>query len=86
MLLLFVEQENGLTLLGNNPIFGLDSEQREGTRFVGPLTAIWYLIFIIPFFIFVPEAKLATDSKLNIIRALKDLASNIINLKNRELD
>ena len=25
MLLLFVEQENGLILLGNNPIFGLDS-------------------------------------------------------------
>ena len=41
MLLLFVEQDNGLTLLGNSPIFGLDQEQREGTRIVGPLTAIW---------------------------------------------
>ena len=82
MLLLFVEQDNGLTLLGNNPMFGLDPEQREGTRIVGPLTAIWYLIFIIPFFIFVPEAKLATVSKLDVMKALKDLLSNIINLKN----
>ena len=73
MLLLFVEQDNGLTLLGNNPMFGLDPEQREGTRIVGPLTAIWYLIFIIPFFVFVPEAKLATVSKLDIMKALKGL-------------
>ena len=82
MLLLFVEQDNGLTLLGNNPMFGLDPDQREGTRIVGPLTAIWYLIFIIPFFVFVPEAKLATVSKLDVMKALKDLLSNIINLKN----
>ena len=82
MLLLFVEQDNGLTLLGNNPMFGLDPEQREGTRIVGPLTAIWYLIFIVPFFIFVPEAKLATVNKLDVMKALKDLLSNIINLKN----
>ena len=51
MLALFVEQDNGLTLLGNNPALGLDPSEREGTRIVGPLTALWYVVFMIPFFI-----------------------------------
>jgi len=60
MLLLFAESDQGVTLLGNAPLFGLDPELREGTRFVGPFIAIWYAIFIIPFFLFVrddPEAE-----------------------------
>ena len=35
MLGLFVEQENGFTLLGSNPALGLDAADREGTRVVG---------------------------------------------------
>lgn len=57
MLLFFVEQPNGLTLLGHPPAFGLDATSREGTRFVGPFTAIWYAIFIIPFYLWTREAK-----------------------------
>ena len=55
MLLLFAESDQGVTLLGNAPLFGLDPEAREGTRFVGPFIAIWYAIFIIPFFMFVRD-------------------------------
>ena len=55
MLLLFAENDQGVTLLGNAPLFGLDPEMREGTRFVGPFIAIWYAIFIIPFFMFVRD-------------------------------
>jgi len=55
MLLLFAESEDGVTLLGIAPLFGLDPEAREGTRFVGPFIAIWYIIFIIPFFLFVRD-------------------------------
>ena len=50
MLALFLEQPSGKTLLGVDPVFGLDATQREGTRFVGPLTAVWFLIFMIPYF------------------------------------
>ena len=57
MLGLFVEQESSLTLLGSKPALGLDPSEREGTRIVGPLTALWYVIFIIPFFAFVPEVR-----------------------------
>ncbi|MCJ8138385.1 MFS transporter [Falsirhodobacter halotolerans] len=36
-----------------DPPFGLDPAAEEGTRVAGPLTAIWYLVFMIPFFAFV---------------------------------
>ena len=55
MLLLLDDGSNGKTLLGNAPLFGLDPEQREGTRSVGPLSAIWYIVFMIPFFLWVRE-------------------------------
>ncbi len=55
MLLLFAESDEGVTLLGIAPLFGLDPEMREGTRFVGPFIALWYFIFIIPFFMFVRD-------------------------------
>ncbi|MCK0101177.1 MFS transporter [Pseudohalocynthiibacter sp. F2068] len=49
--------ETGRTILGLAPAFGLDPEMREGTRFVGPFTALWYLIFMIPFVLFVREPR-----------------------------
>jgi MFS transporter, UMF1 family len=58
MLLFFAEgADSGLTLLGTPPLFGLDPEAREGTRFVGPFTAIWFVVFMIPFFLWVREPK-----------------------------
>jgi UMF1 family MFS transporter len=59
MLTLFVEQATGLTLIGIAPIFGLDAAASEGTRSVGPFTAIWYVVFMIPFFLWVREPKVA---------------------------
>ncbi|WP_435260127.1 MFS transporter [Thioclava sp. FR2] len=59
MLLLLAEGQNGKTLIGISPIFGLDPETREGTRAVGPLTAIWYAVFMIPYFLWVREPKKA---------------------------
>jgi UMF1 family MFS transporter len=55
MLALLAENDQGVTLLGNPPLFGLDPDLREGTRSVGPFIAIWYVIFIIPFFLYVRD-------------------------------
>lgn len=54
-LVLMVEQPNGLTIAGLPPIFGLDPAEREGTRFVGPFVALWFAIFMIPYFFWVRE-------------------------------
>lgn len=47
----------GKTLLGLSPLLNLDVVTREGDRIVGPLSAVWYLVFMIPFFLFVPDVK-----------------------------
>ncbi|WP_281954128.1 MFS transporter [Pseudophaeobacter arcticus] len=55
MLLLFVEQGSGKTLIGLDPVLGLDAEAREGTRAVGPFTAIWFVVFMVPYFLWVRD-------------------------------
>ncbi|MEM1429438.1 MAG: MFS transporter [Pseudomonadota bacterium] len=55
MLFFFAESASGTTLLGIAPAFGLDAAAREGTRIVGPFVAAWFLVFIIPFFLWVRE-------------------------------
>lgn len=59
--LLFLAEgaETGTTLLGLPPLFGLDPEAREGTRAVGPFTALWYAVFMIPFALWVREPRTA---------------------------
>ncbi len=58
MLALFqTDPESGRTLVGLPPLFGLDPEAREGTRIVGPLTAVWYAVFMVPFFLWVREPR-----------------------------
>lgn len=57
MLLLLAEGPSGKTMLGISPILGLDPALREGTRAVGPLTAIWFAVFMIPFFLWVREPR-----------------------------
>lgn len=77
MLLLFAEDETtGRTLLGIPPLFGLDPETREGTRFVGPFTAIWYALFMIPFFLWVKEPR-GTGKRVNIGAAMRGLSQTI---------
>ncbi|MGQ2904054.1 MAG: MFS transporter [Neoaquamicrobium sediminum] len=49
--------ETGRTLLGFEPLFGLDPAMREGDRSAGPLTALWYMVFVLPMFLFTPDVK-----------------------------
>lgn len=51
------DPQTGRTMVGLPPMFGLDPAAREGTRIVGPLTAIWYIVFMIPFFLWVREPR-----------------------------
>lgn len=78
MLAFFAESATtGQTLLGLDPAFGLNAEQREGTRFVGPLTAIWYAVFMIPFFLWVRDPKPRKAPKGAVAAALKDVVRTI---------
>ncbi|EAQ03274.1 Major facilitator superfamily (MFS) transporter [Pseudooceanicola batsensis HTCC2597] len=81
MLTLFAENaETGRTLIDIEPVLGLDPEQREGTRFVGPLTAIWYAVFMIPFFLYVRDPKPSRVPKGAAREALRGLRATLRNL------
>ncbi len=82
MLTLFQETPSGLTLAGIKPLFGLDPTLREGTRFVGPFTAIWYAVFMIPFFLWVREPRDAARP-VHLRTAMGNLWALIRSLRHR---
>lgn len=58
--------ETGRTILGLSPALGLDPTAYEGDRASGPLTALWYLVFVLPLFLFVPD----TPRRMPVARAM----------------
>src|SRR5438874_3569667 len=47
--------DTGRTLFGVAPLFGLDPVTHQGDRITGPLTGIWFVIFVAPMFLFTPD-------------------------------
>jgi UMF1 family MFS transporter len=83
MLLLFAENAAGVTLLGNAPLFGLDASLREGTRFVGPFTALWFILGMIPFFLWVRESPSQTAQTGGVKAAIRGLGKTLKSLPSR---
>lgn len=81
MLLFFAENDAGVTLIGNAPVFGLDPETREGTRSVGPIVALWYLVFMIPFVMWVTEG--AARARPRLVESLRGLLRTVKSLPSR---
>ena len=74
MLLVFVEQDNGRTIfVGLEPPFGLNPNEKEGTRFVGPFIAIWFAVFMIPFFMWVRDDPTTGGKSTNLRAVAGDL-------------
>lgn len=57
LVFLVADPQSGRTLAGLQPLFGLDAARGEGARAAGPLTALWYFIFVLPLFLLVPETR-----------------------------
>ncbi|MGJ4952722.1 MFS transporter [Bradyrhizobium sp. HKCCYLS20291] len=47
--------DTGRTLFGVTPLFGLDPLTHQGDRISGPLTGIWFILFVLPMFLFTPD-------------------------------
>jgi UMF1 family MFS transporter len=60
--------ETGRTLFGFAPLFGLDPVTHQGDRITGPLTGIWFVIFVLPMFLMTPDYP----AKLRLREALRD--------------
>lgn len=76
VLALLVEQPNGKTLVGFDPVFGLDASEREGTRAVGPFVALWFALFMVPYFLWVREVR-EQRGPASLTLAFKRLGSSI---------
>ena len=83
VLFLAANPQTGLTLLGNAPLFGLDAGQGEDARITGPIAALWYLVFILPMFLFTPDAARGLPLKAAISSGLRQLAATLGDLKHR---
>ena len=78
----FVEQPNGRTVAGIEPLFGLNPEMREGTRFIGPFVAVWFLAFMTPYFLWVKETSAGTR-RTSFKVALASLRNSLGSLRRR---
>src|SRR5246127_559650 len=47
--------DTGRTLFGFAPLFGLDPASHQGDRLSGPLTGIWFIVFVLPMFLLTPD-------------------------------
>ncbi|WP_156379653.1 MULTISPECIES: MFS transporter [unclassified Rhizobium] len=82
--LLAASPETGQTVLGIAPLFGLDPATGADARITGPLSAAWYALFILPMFLFTPDAPKMTTSPGRAIRdGLADLKSAVLGLRER---
>lgn len=75
--------ETGKTLIGIDPIFGLDPATGEGARATGPLAAIWYLVFVLPMFLFTPDVYRTASVSHAVKTGLADLAGTIREARQR---
>lgn len=81
--LMSANAETGRTLFGLSPIFGLDPATHAGDRATGPLTAVWYLIFVIPLFLFTPDVPRADGQHIDLGAGLRRLKATIRELPRR---
>lgn len=76
--------ETGRTLFGLTPLFGLDPVTHQGDRITGPLTAIWFIIFVLPMFLLTPDypAKRPVSEALRV--GLIELKQTLADLPKRK--
>lgn len=80
--LMSADAETGKTLLGLDPILGLDPATHEGDRISGPFSALWYLIFVLPLFLFTPDIA-GKRSGIRVMEGLEQLGETLKSLPQR---
>jgi UMF1 family MFS transporter len=78
--LLVADPSTGQTLAGLAPLFGLDPALGEGDRASGPLAAAWYLIFVLPLFLWTPDSPRRAAPAAAISNALASLRDTLASL------
>ena len=84
LVLLAEDAETGKTLVGLDPLFGLDPSAREGTRAVGPFMAIWFAIFMIPFFLWMRDDPADAGQVPKMSKVWGDLKQTLVSVAKRK--
>lgn len=74
----------GKTLLGMDPLFGLDPATGADARITGPLSALWYAVFLLPMFLFTPDAAKGKALLQAIRSGLVDIGNTLGELRHRK--
>ncbi|MGY2810276.1 UMF1 family MFS transporter [Bradyrhizobium sp. USDA 4506] len=72
--------ETGRTLFGFTPLFGLDPAMHEGDRITGPLTGLWFVIFVTPMFLFTPDYPTKRPLRAALGEGLRELRESLSSL------
>jgi len=82
------DPQTGKTLFGLTPVLGLDPAAREGDRASGPFTALWFIVFVLPLFLFTPDQprKLPLGAALHQgLATLSDSLRSLLHYRNLAL-
>lgn len=65
------------TLAGLDPLLPLNAAEHQGDRITGPFSALWFLVFIIPFFLFVPDRVVPHKGRKSALGELGDTITSL---------
>jgi UMF1 family MFS transporter len=72
--------ETGRTLFGFSPLFGLDPVSHQGDRITGPLTGVWFMVFVLPMFFLTPDFPPKLSPRQALHDGLSDLRQTLKDL------
>jgi len=76
--------ETGRTLFGLIPLFGLDPVTHQGDRISGPLTGVWFVIFVLPMFLLTPDYPARRRPREALREGLTELRQTLRDLPKRK--
>jgi MFS transporter, UMF1 family len=76
--------ETGRTLFGLMPLFGLDPVSHQGDRISGPLTGIWFIIFVLPMFLLTPDYPARHSARDALREGLSELRDSLRELPHQK--
>ena len=83
LLFLSADPDTGLTILGNPPLFGLSAAEGEPARLAGPLSALWYLVFLTPMILLTPDHIKTEAAGRRLKGWLADFLATLVSLRKR---
>jgi UMF1 family MFS transporter len=75
--------ESGKTMFGLTPLLGLDPGKGEDARITGPLAAAWYFVFVLPMFVFTPDAAKGLPIRKAVREGLAELRDTVLEARTR---